>query len=1028
MSRFDRDSWLHAEIHPESVPHILHQDLTYLWILEKQLSWRPEGWKDRIDAWGYLISLFLLGELKATEEIIGPPLDRYAGQSIKDFKLTWLSLRSTNERVGVMSPTVLVRPLPDFNPKNLGDWRRVIGDPREKRPDELSAYTRWACDNLRRSNKEAPKRLAEILEREFPAGQGTGGRTAQIPGRARDVQLIETFGWTHPTFCTVQILVRAADEVGLHRPYVPKCERCNEILTRLVADPPISVESDQITLPCTKPGCAALNRIPVSRFLLWLRDDRRAVVWKRDGFVVPQDFDMPPNPDVRGHHLDYTWDQAALDGVMDKCCLTLDLKNRAPEMRSAEEVFFKNILVMGAVVSGEDLKGIPISAGWLDAIQEAGPAEITANRGEITDVVFRGLRLKGTPSAVKWTYHRTNIHHAPETGAGIYPDPNDVPAGWKWYRLFAESPAKVEVKVQFPGGVEILPWVTESNAGVPESVTFTLANDRDLTGISYLLQRPQDMHGRADGNVLVGIDFGTTHTLVYHRTVGPTADQVRADVCAIKPGMLADGIRWLASPRERIDECVASFLPGSDIRLPQQGRDACLFPSAVHTVRGAHFIRWASEALLPDQQRALTNFKLDRGGQDLTAARWGYLKEVLLLTLPAVLRTLKREGAPNAGRLELGIAFPLAMNLRERESYTHTLTEVLRELRGLTGLETSTPFSISESAACVMALGRLDVGETCLVADMGGGTLDFALFTQRPENLEFHQLGSLRFAGECFIEAVARRKGGAFDETAWDLRDALTTHQGLDHYRNDQDVQVVLNRVVCLAFEYIRTLVAAHFHSRDESTQTSVKLLLVGNGWSLPAAFDPRTDTLGEGQVLKRYYADLIGRLGLPGFELLWPASFDDRAKLPTSKHLVVQGALRNTFAGKKARELESAHPSKLPAGRGIVFGEARGVSVTLHWWDLIGDGAEIAGNPSTEELQGGGLRFEFTDMPEIGTDWKIRLQEVFRIPDGGQPPYPDQQILREEFLHGVSGRPASITKGPLQIVLETTWKEGLPN
>src|ERR1043166_3334946 len=106
-------SWVDMTLYAESIPHLLHWDLAYLWILEKD-HLKPESWEEKIEAWRYLVGLFIVGELEAEEEPIHTPFLAHT-QPYGINKVFWVSLRGTKQRVGVLSPTVLVRTLTGFN-------------------------------------------------------------------------------------------------------------------------------------------------------------------------------------------------------------------------------------------------------------------------------------------------------------------------------------------------------------------------------------------------------------------------------------------------------------------------------------------------------------------------------------------------------------------------------------------------------------------------------------------------------------------------------------------------------------------------------------------------------------------------------------------------------------------------------------------------------------------------------------------------------------------------------------------------
>src|SRR5262245_61391195 len=97
-------NWENLDLRAESIPHLLHWDLAYLWVLERNPAHRPSNWHDRIEAWRRLVYAFLLGEFELVQlEVIEPLSGVLLNAGIREVKLA----RYNGQPVGVLSPTVL---------------------------------------------------------------------------------------------------------------------------------------------------------------------------------------------------------------------------------------------------------------------------------------------------------------------------------------------------------------------------------------------------------------------------------------------------------------------------------------------------------------------------------------------------------------------------------------------------------------------------------------------------------------------------------------------------------------------------------------------------------------------------------------------------------------------------------------------------------------------------------------------------------------------------------------------------------
>src|ERR1700674_2938262 len=130
----DSNPWRSYTIFGESIPHLLHWDWAYLWILSRK-SPRPEEWDSRIEVWRRLLCMLLLGELQFERSAIAQPLLNYTGPvNLREVVFARAEKYFGDKPIGVLSPTVLIRPLPEPNRLNLTATMLEAGLPKHYDP------------------------------------------------------------------------------------------------------------------------------------------------------------------------------------------------------------------------------------------------------------------------------------------------------------------------------------------------------------------------------------------------------------------------------------------------------------------------------------------------------------------------------------------------------------------------------------------------------------------------------------------------------------------------------------------------------------------------------------------------------------------------------------------------------------------------------------------------------------------------------------------------------------------------------
>jgi hypothetical protein len=411
-------------------------------------------------------------------------------------------------------------------------------------------------------------------------------------------------------------------------------------------------------------------------------------------------------------------------------------------------------------------------------------------------------------------------------------------------------------------------------------------------------------------------------------------------------------------------------------------------------------IRWSVAAPSP-LHRPAHGFKW---GVDKEILRRQYLQELLFLVLPAAVGKAFPYGgmSPN---WKIGFAFPLAFSDPQRAEYVRIFSDLRTEVRDYAGGNPAI-FTINESFASVRAFGEHQFGEVFLIADLGGGSLDVALFelirgNRKETVLQEFEVGSAKIGGESFVEALAR--GIAIDQPSreaeyWNIRDAITTQSTAERYGGSETQFAELStRFLPIAQELLRVMAAA-FVAREPDR--SVQFVLVGNGWRIA---EYNTGVQQAPRMARRELEQSFLLFDIPSLRPY-------QGNLETDpKHLVAIGALQNAKPGGRHELEEAAHQSKMPAGRNIKVNPG---PVSIPWNELVGSAIQTL-PPGTRTAD---LEFERGSGPEPAQGWRERLD--YAMPDLRHDP--SDAVIRSRM--NIAGY--GLNKGPLQVMLEKRAEE----
>jgi hypothetical protein len=215
-----RNTWADYALFGESIPHLLHWDLAYLWILQRELGTRPAGWQPKVEAWRRLLCMLLLNELQLDTKAIPQPLSTYT-QARGVNKVTFVRAPSTSfgeKVIGVISPLVLIRPLPE--PNRFGLTAEELADVLPAhylsdhkgidRRQQLLQTVEHAKQSLRRSGSSLASSLETIIDTELALSVQRSNSVFPVFEHPTPIPLLnsaDASAWESPNFLDLRLMV-----------------------------------------------------------------------------------------------------------------------------------------------------------------------------------------------------------------------------------------------------------------------------------------------------------------------------------------------------------------------------------------------------------------------------------------------------------------------------------------------------------------------------------------------------------------------------------------------------------------------------------------------------------------------------------------------------------------------------------------------------------------------------------------------------------------------------------------------------
>jgi hypothetical protein len=906
-----------------------------------------------------------------------------------------------------VSPVLIVRPLPDARDEEL----LTLPDAARENPGALLYFLELLHKTLDELRKEAGRRpvqetlcaaVAEMLSDLRPVL--AAGDVPQQAWRPRVVEsrLFRFLDFAEPDEGDADVVDLHVWAGGALRLFVPRCLVCRKLLTREhKPENVIQVKGDVVRLACLE---GHVNDLPIEKLMLWRRADGELVCWtdRREMSPADSDQEFPPAAAVRGDTASFTWEPADLGLEPKRRHLVLSFPGGRISTHSLDDAFYEILLTPDEQV--DRLEALPIKARWRTAWR--GVENVQRQAGAVS---YQRVSLSGVPFRFHRTYVSTRIKLRPDLSLLVYPKP--MHAGWKLYRaaVLGEAARLEGYRLLVDGKEGVLPHLQDS-AVWPASIS--LENIAETEGATWdtsgAVACEAGQRLRAGAALNLGVDFGTTNTVVYFKADDRSTALKTLDN-AVKLGDFESVAHWVHPPSPQAGRRAWMFpLP------PSPGQDDCLIPSALWDSPDLDIscIRWSADAPAAIC-RPRHGFKWDEQMQDLSAYRKRFLEELLRLTLPAILDRMGARGCAPA--LRIGFSYPLAFDYKQRRDYALLLGHVQDWLAGSAGLQAQV-FTLNESMASLRAFGAFNPGEVFLVADMGGRTLDLALFTNqgrgeeqgKPENV--HQIGSLDFGGEAFLRGIARvrrpqARDDQLDDVYWELRDGLTDAARRQSFAADRIFLDRMDRFHTVALEYLRTM--AESWRTACGGEERLRILLVGNGWRLRELAQAGAD---PNRVFDTFFEHRVNGFERATVEYMSPRLRD----IDYSKHWVACGAL-SAAIHSDSRELGGLpFPSKLPAGRNVTIRDQ-----AIGWDGLVGEGG-VRLQMHRDVALGSNIDVDLPGGPPLPSAWN----EFFSLAMPEDRRYPTEAQLRDLIKLNIGD--SFLRKGPLMLIVENHWREEL--
>lgn len=466
------------------------------------------------------------------------------------------------------------------------------------------------------------------------------------------------------------------------------------------------------------------------------------------------------------------------------------------EWRRPED-FFTDRLVIHA--GGNALKGI-LKVPGSDILSKNDMSVILPLRSEILDYftpqeIVRNFRIEKTGSDIKvqFTFPISGINNTGATyqAEKSYPMqgvtyltknvpvieiwPNFKRPSWKKYYLYYEnSEAQNNTQEAGSGFLYVYPWAYGNNiagdtprhglaniytarlSGFPEALicTANLASSGEVYAGLILLYEPEHVPAMVGKSWQIGIDFGTSSTMLFCREGTATP----------KPLVLQSNLFQVTESGDLRARTYQNFIPSST-DAQQDGS----FQSIFQLLNGSH-LKDAPPTIYPLQDGniywvlgANDDYFRTNIGQIDTNLKWGtnvvnqlkvsaYIKQICL-------QSLAEAAKRGVGEISWNFSYPTAFSAAKTMTFSATCQDAVSEAikdSGFGGAPVVKPpdyWPESKANAYYFSqLGGVNFAGGAVCLDIGAGTTDVSVISGTPARIVYHT--SLQFAGRYLFQSI----------------------------------------------------------------------------------------------------------------------------------------------------------------------------------------------------------------------------------------------------------------------------------
>ena len=428
---------------------------------------------------------------------------------------------------------------------------------------------------------------------------------------------------------------------------------------------------------------------------------------------------------------------------------------------------------------GEKIELTPILPIKLELLELFSPEEIqkrislSYDSRKITatltfDFPLSGTKNKQTYFRYKKVYETKDIEYNSSATPVIELWPNISSELWNTYYLLYVNHRASDKKLA-DNAYYVMPWAYDKNLctenaqdlmknlftvkleGLPEALIITCVSGGNIYEAGFvLLKKPEPVESYANISWKIGVDFGTSSTMLYFAENDGTA----------QPLVLDSHLFQITDSRAARTAIFRYFIPPT-IASQQDGSFLSIFrllnPNAKQNIRplqDGNVYRLSSENQYYFQQDAANidanlKWQSDPVGRKKTAA---YIKQICSQAFVEAV-------AHHASNVEWNFSYPTAFSTQQKSDFDMICRQAAAEAESKT-VQTMEIETYSESEASAYYFNRLHTSGTsnanftrgAICVDIGAGTTDISIISGQPGRIIFHT--SIQYAGKYMFKPI----------------------------------------------------------------------------------------------------------------------------------------------------------------------------------------------------------------------------------------------------------------------------------